>query len=273
MNKILLIVIVALFYTSCKSISMNVAVPDKFAENATQMKVSGLTGRKKQQLTFGNYQTSKAKAGWFSASGHDRRSHITTEERLLRIFNVSRDNLTTNSKNKYQYTIQDGNLMADVYCQEKASKEEVTMKTRLGEFGRTKNFQYSFSAAILPQTVRNEQWQLVFYNNYDRRNDTARRFWDRPYIEREGYVTNGSIRIDIRPIITAKVVDKDGKETKTLAPLLMAYELKIAGGLIGVVDVFNNNVWIYNDLDKDMKLIVAAVSSAILMRRLDESRI
>lgn len=100
MNKLLPVIITALLYTSCKGISMNIAVPDKFAENATQMKVSGLTGRKKQQLAFGNYQTSKAKAGWFSATGHDRKSHITTEERLLRVFNVSRDNLTTNSKNK-----------------------------------------------------------------------------------------------------------------------------------------------------------------------------
>ena len=53
----------------------------------------------------------------------------------------------------------------------------------------------------------------------------------------------------------------------------MAYELKIDGGLIGVIDVFKNNVWIYNDLDKDMKLIIASVSSAILMRRLDEGKI
>jgi hypothetical protein len=274
MKQVLVIITIAILYVACKSITMHVAVPDQFAANATQMKVSGLTGKRKQQLSFGNYQTSRVKAGWIVYSGgNDRNSRITTEERIFKVFNMSRDNMTTNTKNKYQYTIQDGNGMAEVYCLEKASKETVTTKTRLGGFGKTKNFQYSFSAVISPQTIKDEPWQLVFYNNFDSRKDTARKFWDRPYVEREGYVTNGKIRIDIRPIITDKVVGKDGKPTKTLVKLIMAYELKIEGGLIGVIDIFNNNVWIYNDLDKDMKLIIASVSSAILMRRLDEGGI
>jgi hypothetical protein len=274
MKQLLVIITIAIFYPACKSIRMNVDVPDQFAANATQMKVSGLTGKRRQQLSFGNYQTSKVKAGWIVASGgNDRNSRVTTQERLLKVFNLSRDMMTTNTKNKYQYTIQDGNGMAEVFCLEKASKETVTTKTRMGEFGITKNFQYSFSAAILPQTIKDEPWQLVFYNNFDSRKDTAHKFWDRPYIERKGYVTNGKIRIDIRPILADKTVNQDGKQSKTLIRLLMAYELKIDGGLIGVIDVFNNNVWIYNDLDKDMKLIVASVSSAILMRRLDEGKI
>lgn len=274
MNRFLVIITIATWYVSCKSARINVAVPDQFAANATQMKVSGLNGWKmRPQLTFGNYQTSKVKAGWVVTSGgNDRNSGITTEERLLKVFKMPRENITRNSKNKYQYTIQDGDLMAEVYCIEKTAIEEVRTATPLGEFGKTKNYQYSFSAAILPQTVKDEPWQLVFYNSYDSKNDTARKFWERPNIEREGYATNGKIRIDIRPIITDRVVGKDGRETKTLARLLMAYELKIEGGVIGVIDVFNNNIWIYNDLDKDMKLIVASVSSAILMRKLDESK-
>lgn len=274
MKQLLVIITIAVLYAACKSISMHVAVPDQFAANATLMKVSGLTGKRRQQLIFGNYQTSRVKAGWIVATGgNDRNSRITKEERWLKVFNLPRDNMTTNTKNKFQYTIQDGNGMVEVYCLEKATKETLTTKTRLGEFGETKNFQYSFSAAIVPQTIKDEPWQLVFYNNFDSRKDTAHKFWDRPYIEREGYVTNGKIRIDIRPILADKTVDKDGKQLKTLVRLLMAYELKIDGGLIGVIDVFNNNVWIYNDLDKDMKLIVASVSSAILLRRLDESKI
>jgi hypothetical protein len=58
---------------------------------------------------------------------------------------------------------------------------------------------------------------------------------------------------------------------KAIYPAL--YELKIDGGVIGIIDVSKKNVWIYNDLDKDMKLIIASVSSAILMRKLDEGQI
>jgi hypothetical protein len=255
---------------------MTVAVPDKFAAHATEMKVTGLKNERKRrpQLSFGNYQTSKVKRGWIASSGSEsRNSRISKEERLLKVFNMSRQNYTTNTKNKFQYTIQDGNLMAEVYCLEKSSKEEVTAYTPLIDFSTTKNFQYSFSAVILPQTVKDEPWQLVFYNNYDKQKDTARKIFDRPYLDREGYVTNGTIRIDIRPVITDKVTTKDGKATKTLVKLLMAYELKIEGGLVGVIDTFNKNVWIYNDLDNDMKLIIASVSSAILLRRLDQSSI
>ena len=274
MKNIIVVFIIAALFASCKTASLSVAVPDRFAANATQMKVSGLNGKRKPQLTFGNYQTTKLKTGWIvSSGGNDRNSGITTEERLLKVFKLSRETLTSNRKNKYQYTIQDGNLMAEVYCLEKTTREDITTKTRLGEFSETKNIQYSFSAAIIPQTIKDEPWQLVFYSDYDRKKDTARKFFERPYVEREGYVTNGKIQIDIRPIITAKVIGKDGKETKTLVSLLMAYELKIGNGVIGIIDVFNKNIWIYNDLDNDMKLIIASVSSAILLRKLDEAQI
>lgn len=274
MKNILFIIIIADLFASCKGPGLSIAVPDRFAANATQMKVSGLNGKRKPQLTFGNYQTTKLKTGWIvSKGGNDRNSGITTEERLLKVFKLSRETLTSSSKNKYQYTIQDGNLMAEVYCLEKTTREDITTKTRLGEFSETKNIQYSFSAAIIPQTIKDEPWQLVFYTNYDRKKDTARKFFERPYVEREGYVTNGKIQIDIRPILTGKVITKDGKETKTLLPLLMAYELKIENGVIGIIDVFNKNIWIYNDLDNDMKLIIASVSSAILMRKLKEGNI
>jgi hypothetical protein len=275
MNKFFVIIAIATLYASCKSAKLNVAVPDQFAANATQMKVSGLNGWKmRPTITFGNYQTSKVRSGWvFTAGGPDRNSGITTEERLMKVFKMSHENVTVNSRNKYQYTIQDGDLVAEVYCMEKTSKEEITTETPFGSFGKTKNFQYSFTAAILPLTVKDEPWQLVFYNSYDSKKDTTHKFWERPNIEREGYVTNGKLQIDIRPIFTDRVVGKDGKETKTLIKLLMAYELKIEGGVIGIIDVFNNNVWIYNDLDKDMKLIVASISSAILMRKQEEAKI
>jgi hypothetical protein len=260
-------------YVACKSASMNVAVPDKFAANATQMKVSGLNHFPKPRLAFGNYRTTKVKTGWgVSSRNKNPYSGLTKEETLLKFFNII-DNTTQDTRNKYRYTIQDGDLVAKVYCLEKTTKQVLSANTRLGEFSKTKNFQYSFSATILPQTMKGEQWQLVFHNSYDHRKDTAHKFFDRPYVDYEGYATNGKIQIDIRPIITDRVVLKDSTASKTFSKLLMAYELKIDGGVIGVIDVYNNNVWIYNDLDKDLKLVIASVSSAILMRKLNEGKV
>jgi hypothetical protein len=164
MKKLFIIITIAILFASCKSISMNVAVPDQFAANATQMKVSGLNGWKiKPKLTFGNYQTSKIKKGWVvTTGGSDRNRGFAIEERVMRLFKMSRENIATDSKNKYKYTIQDGNLVAEVYCLENASREEITTKTPLGDFSTTKNFQYSFSAAILPQTIKDEPCSWCF---------------------------------------------------------------------------------------------------------------
>lgn len=260
---------------SCTTIKL--AVPEKFSSQSTSMHVRGLNGWMiNQKLSFGNYQTSAIKRGWnVSSSQADRPSGVTTEDRLLKVFNVEKSNITVNQKNKYQFTVQDGNQVAEIFCLEKLTKEQLVVKTNnkwLGDTYQTNNYQYSFSAAILPLKVKDDApWQLVLYNNYDKNKDTARRFFDLPHLEEEGYVTNGTETIQIKPLRIQQFTTKDGREAKFPVKMMSGYELRIDDGVVGIIDSFDNNVWMYNELDADTKLLLAAVSSALMLRKIQDS--
>lgn len=270
-KKNLFIIIIIGALVSCTSVKL--AVPSQFTGAATQMPVKGLSGWMiNQQLTFGNYKTSIIKKGWTTTgSTSDRTSNITTDQRLLNIFNVENETNTVSQKSKYHFTLNDGNLSTEIYCIEKKSAEEFVVKTGiLGDFSKTKNSQYSFSAAILPQTVINgEPWQLVLYSLYDAAKDTTKRIFDNPYKEEEGFATNGKETITIRPVYVKAATTKDGKEKKLPFKIPSGFELRIDDGVVGIVDTFGKSVWLYNDLDANTKLILASVSSALLLRKIE----
>ena len=51
--------------------------------------------------------------------------------------------------------------------------------------------------------------------------------------------------------------------------LAAGYELRIDDGVVGIIDTYENNIWVYNDLDKETRFIIASISSAILLRKLE----
>ena len=267
-----LLMIPVLAFTACTAVKLG--VPEAFSTQATQMHVKGLNGFTiNQKLTFGDYATSKIKNGWIRTQERsDRASEVSTEDRLLKVFNIENNNKTTSSDTKYQYSLYGDGLEAKIYCLERKSAEELEIKPAfklLGDISSTKNYQYSFSAAILPLVPGyDEPWQLVFYHNYDGKRDTARRLFDQPYVEEQGYATNGKETITIRTIRTKKATTQKGREVNMPVKLAAGYELRIDDGLVGIIDSYENNVWFYNDLDKETKFMLASISSAIMLRKL-----
>jgi hypothetical protein len=264
-----------LLLSSCTSIKLS--VPQQFAAQATDMPVKGLNGwALHQQLSFGNFNTSKVKRGWnISSARADKPAAITTEDRLLKVFNIDKSNITVNQKNKFQFTINDGNSTADIFCLEKLTKEELVVKSNnrwIGDTYDTKNYQYSFTAAILPMKIKDDApWQLVLYNNYDEKKDTARKLFDLPYVEEEGYVTNGKETIVIKPLRVQQFTTKKGREAKFPVKMMSGYELRIDDAVAGIIDSFGNKIWFYNDLDADTRLLLASVSSALLLRKIQDT--
>lgn len=269
-------IVAAMAWCVSSCTSLRLAVPDQFSAQATRMEVKGLnsfTGRK--SIKFGDYRTSKIKRGWhITSSRPDRNSGITTEAIVLKMFGVQNAHSTSKERTKYRYTIQDGNLSAEVYCLEKLIKQKWEVKSNvrwLGDISQTNNYQYSFSAVVIPLTVKDDvPWQVVYYNDYDRNKDTARRILDLPYVEESGYASNGKDTITIRPVRITNVVSKSGKEAKFPIKILTGYELRIDDGVIAIIDEFGHNVWIYNELDPPTKLVVASVSSALLLRKVQD---
>lgn len=261
-----------LFLISCTA--AKVSVPDNLRAAATPMKVSGLNGWMiNQQLSFGNYTTSSVKRGWdFSSALQHSRISFKLEDQIVKVFNIGTDNRSVNERNKFQYTIREGANSAAVFAMEKFNEKQLVYKTGLpilGDVTRTKNVQYAFSAAIvLLADNQPEPWQLVMVHRYDAARDTARGVFDQPYVEEDGYASNGDMTIQIRPLRIRNYTNPKGKDVKVVGgPLFAGYELLIDNGVIGVVDLLDNQVWMVNDMDPAYKMVTAAVSSALMLKR------
>jgi hypothetical protein len=243
------------------------------------MHVKGLNGwMVNQQLSFGNYSTSSIKRGWdFTSTVQYTKFKINPEEMLLKVFDIDADNRKLNQRNKFRYMIQDGNLSAEIFATEKFSEKQLVYMRRdknpwIGEASKTQRYEYAFSAAILPLTAMdNEPWSLLLMNKYDAANDTARRLFDRPYVEEEGYATNGKETINIRPLRIDKVTTRGGKETKVFGgKILTGYELKWDDGVVAIIDIMDNNIWLANNLEARDKLILSSIASSILLKRMQD---
>jgi hypothetical protein len=269
------IFLAAIIISSCTA--TKVQVPDQFSTQSTKMPVKGINGWMiNQQLSFGPYQTSKIKRGWdFTSSLQWTKMSISPEEMLLRVFDIHTDKRNLNQRNKFQYTLQSDNLQAEIFATEKFQEKQLVYKSNnpyIGSASKTNRYEYAFTAGIIPlNTKEKDPWALVLINRYDIAKDTARRLFDRPYVEEEGYATNGKEHITIAPLRIEKLTSKSGKDTKVFGgAVLSGYELKWDNGVVGIIDILDNSIWIYNDLEADDKLIISSIASAIMLKRLQD---
>lgn len=269
------IFIAALLLTSCTAAKL--AIPEAFQKQSTKYAVKGLNGWMiNQKLSFGPYQTSSIKRGWdFTSSVQYTKFRMSPEEALLKVFDVDTDKRNLNQRNKFQYTLEEGNQIAEIYATEKFSEKQLVYKSNnpyIGSASKANKYEYAFTAAILPLTGKEKDpWSLVMINKYDIAKDTARRLFDKPYVEEEGYATNGKENIAIRPLRIENVTTKSGKQTKVFGgKLLSGYELQWNGGVVAVIDILDNSIWIYNDLESQDKFLLSSIASAILLKRMQD---
>jgi hypothetical protein len=273
--RLTLFSILLFLFASCTTVKLS--VPTQFSSQATQMPVKGLNGwMLSQRLQFGPYQTSKIARGWdFRSSVQYTKFRLSPEEYLLKVFDINTDKANHHQRNRFHYTITEGALEAEIYATEKFSEKQLVYKSNnpyIGNASKTNRYEYSFTAAIVPLSATPEEpWSLVLINKYDIGKDTARGLFDRPYVEEEGYATNGKENITIRPLRLDKVTTKSGKETKVFGgKMLSGYEIRWDDGVVGIIDILDNQIWIVNDLAPKEKLILASVSSAILLKRMQD---
>lgn len=272
--KLSLLIPIIVLFSACTAAKLS--VPTQFSSQATKMPVKGLNGWMiNQQLQFGNYQTSRIRRGWdFSASVQYTKFRTKPEEQILRIFNIETDNKSSLQKNRFQYTLEEGDRLAEIYATEKFTEKDLVYKSNnpfLGDASKTKRYEYAFTAAILPVAPQADPWSLVIINRYDADRDTARKLFDRPYVEEEGYATNGKESVAIRPLRIDQVTTKSGKETKVFGgKMLSGYELRIDNGVVAIIDILDNSIWLYNDLEPSEKLILSSIASAMLLKRMHD---
>ena len=273
--RFLIIGAIVFAFTSCTAVKLS--VPEQFSQQATKMPVKGVQGWMiNQQLSFGEFQTSKIKRGWdFSSSLQYTKFRISPEEMMLRVFDIETDKKNLSQKNKFQYTIRDGRSEADVYATEKFTEKQLVYKSNnpyIGNASKTNKYEYAFTAAILPVAKENnEPWSLVLINKFDIAQNQGKGIFEQPYVEEEGYSTNGNENITIRPLRVDKLEQKNGRESKVFGgKILSGYELKWDDGVVAIIDILDNNIWMANNLDAPDKLVLSAISSAILLKRMQD---
>ncbi len=274
MNQKIILAVIILF-TSCTA--AKVSVPDAFKAEAVSMPVKGLQGWQiNQRINFGDYNTSKIKRGWdFTGSVQYTKFSIRPEELLLKVFNINTDKGINVQRNKFQYTVDDGKLMTEIYATEKFREDQLVYKSNnpfIGNVSATKKYEYAFNAAIVPLNLEDKDpWSVVMINRYDREKDTARKLFDRPFIEEEGYATNGKESIAIRSLRLDNVTTASGRQTKVFGgPMLSGYELRWDDGVVAVIDILDNRIWMHKDLDANDKIILSSIASAIMLKRMQD---
>ena len=274
MKPLLLFVLLATL-ASCTTAKLT--VPNEFTSQARSYPVKGLQGwQVGQQVQFGNYATSKVKRGWdFTASVQYSKFRLNPEEYLAKVLDITTFKNTNYQRNRFQYTIGEGSAEAEVYATEKFTEGQLVYKSNnpyIGNASKTARYEYSFTAAIVPLAGKDvEPWSLVLINKYDLKNDTAKNLFDRPYIEEEGYATNGKENVAIRPLRVGSVTTAKGARQKVWGGNLLAgYELQWDGRPVAMIDILDNTIWLKNEMAPPQRLIVSAVSSAILLKRMQD---
>jgi hypothetical protein len=268
-------ILALILFSSCTAAKLS--VPEAFSSQATRLPVKGLNGwMVNQKVTFGSYQTSAIKRGWdFTSSVQYTKFGMRPEEVLLKVFDIDTDKRSLSQRNKFHYTLEDGNGITEIYATEKFSEKQLVYKSNnplIGSASKTQRYDYAFTAVIVPLTVNDKApWSVVLMNRYDMAKDTARRLFSRPNVEEEGYATNGKENIAIRPLHIDKVTTKSGKQTNVFGgKLLSGYELQWDGGVVAIIDILDNAIWLYKDLEPSEKLMLSSVASAILLKRMQD---
>jgi hypothetical protein len=109
-------------WASCSTAKLT--VPAEFTSQSTRYPVKGLNGwQVRQQLSFGSFSTSKVKRGWdFTASVQYSKFRLNPEEYIAKVFDMTTFKNSNYQRNRFQYTIGEGELEAEVYATEKFSE-------------------------------------------------------------------------------------------------------------------------------------------------------
>ncbi|WP_146616262.1 hypothetical protein [Chitinophaga dinghuensis] len=258
--------------SSCTS--MKLAVPEAFKQQATMHHVNGARGNK---MSFANFKTSKIKRGVHVIYPNWGRGHgFFLENLVLHRMGIEKSETVENEKTRFRYSLSDGNNQVNIYANEMqvTVKHEYNTTNYIGifsSFEKLQQYNYVFSAVIRSDSAQDSRdWELVMTNLYDRqaqRDNNPFTFISR---EDKGLATNGQDTIFVKPLSIRKTETTNGKPGKLPFKVMSGYELSTSGGVIGIIDMIDRNVWFYNELDNTEKLHLTAIATALFARKVHD---
>ncbi|ACT92788.1 hypothetical protein [Dyadobacter fermentans] len=219
----------AAILTGCKTAELQV---DNDLRNETEAyQVKGRQGSQiGQVLTFGDFKTSKVKRGWTFGYSIP----------FLVKFNGASE--------KISFTQSDASgRAADVALVSKFRETELTQLETY--FSVSLNYKNYCAGSV---KMDDSNWEFVVHNvdGPQRSNATA------------GFIRNGRDRIEVTGIRTL-----EGAPALLTQNDVYGYEFRLGGKVIGAVATINNGkVWFKNGLNGEMRLLLASVSSGLMLR-------
>jgi len=235
MNKI----IIALFLViliGCKTPQMYVASTLK--NNSETLLVKGRQGFQiGRSLSFGEYATSKVKQGW--VKGYDIPFFVRFQG--------------VKEKISFQQYGRDGDL-AEVYSVGKFRSTELPFV--MDYFNITLKEKNHFAGTVIMNGGK-DVWDFLLYNA------DGETFKD----EKVGFVQNNHEVIEVKGVTQLE-------NGNYFSSKFLGYEFVYKDQAIGAVETINNGkVWFKNDMPDDLKLVLASLSSSLLLRTSLEERI
>lgn len=256
---------------SCSN-KLKLAVPQAFKDQATELHVKGAY---KNKMALGSFSTSKIKRGIHATYPGWGRGFFL-ENLLLNQAGIQKTELVTKEKASFRYSISNGNITADVYGKENELSRNteyrlLNNKSIFNSFEQVNEYRYIFSA-LIKNGNSNKGWELAMSNIYERDKDTSRSIFKVIRQEDKGFATNGTDSIYIKPVSLRNTEGPGGKQGKLLVKMLGGYELSTADGVVGIIDLVDHNLWLYKELEQDEQLTLAAIATAILARRVNDTK-
>ncbi|WP_291914995.1 hypothetical protein [Chitinophaga sp. CB10] len=254
--------------------SMKLTVPERFREQATMLHVKGAHRGK---MSFSNYSTSRIKRGMqLKYPGWGKLFFL--DNLVLNQFGISKAETVENEKARFRFSISDGSNTLQVFGAEREVERRheysvLNSKSVLNGIGIVQQYSYIFSAKISGDTLNGgRNWELLMTNLYDRKASQDKNPIALIKQEDSGLATNGTDTIFIKPLSIRKTELSNGKNSKLPFKVLSGYELSTPGGVIGIVDLIDHNIWYYNELDNAEKLNISAISTALLARQVNDAK-
>lgn len=271
--RYILLLATILLLVSCRT-SIKLSIPTQFTEQAEKMEVKG---SRKKVMSFGSFTTSKIKRGMHLRYPGWGRGYFL-ENLALSSIGVQKNEVVSKEKAKFRYTLSDGARTATVFAREseitRSIRYQLTVPNKiLNSYSRVQQYQYIFSADIALDTLsEGKLWGLIMSNVYDRKRDTVNSLFTIIKPEEQGFATNGLDTIFIRPLSISKTESPNGKTGRFPIELLAGYELRTSDGVAAILDNVDKNIWFYKELDAETKLVLGAIATALLARRVHDAQ-
>ncbi|MFZ4455786.1 MAG: hypothetical protein ACOYOT_06160 [Bacteroidales bacterium] len=228
-----LIVIVAVLITGCKSPDLMMS-PD-LKDNSVGYDVKGRQGWQiNQVISYGDYHSSKIKRGW--------ESHFNVEF-IARFKNASQ---------KISFTQFGSSGSVDVLAVSKFTNNEVPLLG--GYMSYSFNYKDAFAGTIISSNNNSSKsWDFIFYNMGE--------------ISSQGFLCGDVKQQPNGDEIQIRGISQSAGSSRWDMQKYAGFEFLYRGKSVGAVSLVNNGkVWFSNDLKDEEKLVLAAVSTALLAR-------